>query len=97
MSVHFQMPSTKNSTELTPLASVALAATVTVPLTVAPLTGEVIQVWGAVWSAGVPPAKSEWRRRLGEPAPAPVTLFWLARATIACPTIAGVAVGLVSR
>ena len=52
-------PSTKSSTRVTPTLSLAFAATVTVPLTVAPLAGEVIDVVGGVVSPGGAPPKSE--------------------------------------
>ncbi len=52
VSVAWRAPSRKNSTFVTPTASVAVAATATVPETVAPAAGEVIEATGAVVSAG---------------------------------------------
>ena len=46
---------------------------------------------------GGPPLNSEKSRRLGEPVPAPVTLFGVELLMIAAATVAGEAVGFVSR
>jgi hypothetical protein len=58
VSVEWSEPSTKSSTRLTPTLSLALAETVTVPLTVAPLAGDVIDVVGGVVSPPPPPPNS---------------------------------------
>ena len=50
MSVSLFWPSTRNSTRLTPTLSEALAATLNVPDTAAPLAGEVIETDGALVS-----------------------------------------------
>ena len=47
------MPSTLNSTRVTPTLSEAVAAMATEPETVAPVAGEVIETDGFVVSAGV--------------------------------------------
>ena len=96
MSLAFSIPSTKNSTSVTrPALSVAFAETVTLPLSVEPAVGDVIETMGSVTS-GVPPVgKSVYSRRFGEPFPGPVTtprVVWLTTANATC---AGVAPGLV--
>ena len=48
-------PSTKNCTRATPTLSAAVAVTIVVPETVAPLDGDVMATVGGVVSAGVPP------------------------------------------
>ena len=69
----------------------------TVPLTVAPFAGEVIDVVGGVVSPAAPPPKSEYSRRFGEPVPGFVTLFGVELAISACVAVAGDAVGFVWR
>ena len=96
MSVPASEPSTKSSTRLTPTLSAAIAETVTVPLTVAPPAGEVIDVVGGVVSPGAAP-KSESSSRFGEPVPGLVTLFAVAFASSACVAVAGEAVGFACR
>ena len=77
--------------------SLALAATVTVLLTVAPLAGEVIDVVGGVVSPGDPPPNREYSKRFGEPVPAPVTLLGVELLMSAAVAVAGEAVGFVWR
>ena len=74
VSVPASTPSTQSSTRLTPTLSLALAATVTVLLTVAPFAGEVMEVDGGVVSPDPPPNR-EYSKRFGEPVPGFVTLF----------------------
>src|SRR5687767_7608092 len=52
VSVATTVPSTRNSTRVTPTLSLALAEIVTVPLTVAPAAGEVSDTVGCVVSPG---------------------------------------------
>ncbi len=72
VSVPLSVPSTKNSTAVTmPELSLALAAKVTLPLTVEPFAGCVIETLGGVTSGGPPPVgKSVNSRRFGDPVPA---------------------------
>ena len=77
--------------------SFALAATVTVPLTVAPFPGEVIDVVGGVVSPPPPPPKIEKSSRFGEPLPGFVTLFGVELAISAAVAVAADAVGFVCR
>ena len=97
VSVPASVPSTKSSTRLTPTLSLALAETVTVPLTVAPFSGAVIDVVGGVVSPGFGPPKRASSSRFGDPVPAFVTLFAVAFASSACVAVDGEAVGFVSR
>ena len=59
VSVHCNAPFTKNSTRVTPTLSLAFAVTAIVPLTVAPLAGDVMLTVGATvsppWLAVVSP------------------------------------------
>jgi len=52
VSVAASAPSSRNSTRATPVSSAALAVTATVPETVAPFAGAVIEVEGASCRAG---------------------------------------------
>lgn len=58
VSVAMTVPLARNSTRATPVASVAFAATCTIPLTVVPAVGIVSETEGAVVSVDVEPAES---------------------------------------
>src|SRR4030095_1531281 len=104
VSVPLRVPSTKNSTAVTmPEWSLALAAKVTLLLTVEPLAGCVTETVGGVTSGGTPPVgESVNSRRFGGPAPttaapprAPRPALALTGHSGPWPPWAGAAVGVV--
>ena len=98
VSLALSAPSTKNSTSVTiPESSLALAETVTVPLTTAPAAGAVIETAGGVRSVAPPAGNRVYKSRFGEPVPADPTTPAVACATTACATVAAEAPGFVCR